>query len=89
MEHSVRHKQGGKVTIDNYSRAMAIRLQCTECMGWESDPKGCTANICPLFPFRGISKLNVRKFVQGKYSPVEGYNYALSKSGVSKYPSGG
>jgi len=34
-------------------RKLAIRLFCTECLGWGDDPATCTAPLCPLYPFRG------------------------------------
>ena len=43
----------GKFKTLNYTRRQAIRLFCTECMGWSDDPKTCTAPHCPLYPFRG------------------------------------
>ena len=43
----------GRVTIENYQRALAIRLHCTECLGFEGDPtKDCTSKLCALYPFR-------------------------------------
>ena len=48
-------RTAGKLkTIDNYvSRSKAIKLMCTECMGWDAHPNGCTDINCPLYPFRG------------------------------------
>ena len=37
------------------TRKTAIKLMCTECLGWEDNPETCTAPTCPLFPFRGKS----------------------------------
>lgn len=53
INHTIRHKDGGTVEIKNMTRNDAIRLMCTECMGWESLPKDCTSQFCPLFPYRG------------------------------------
>lgn len=52
MLHTVRTKDGGSKAI-NITRGKAIKLFCTECMGWEGDPKACTAKLCPLYPYRG------------------------------------
>ena len=52
ITHTVRAKDGGTVTFKNYTRAMADRIGCTECLGWEGDPKDCTSPLCPHFPFR-------------------------------------
>lgn len=56
--HTVRHKDGGTVTINNYIRSKAIKLMCSECMGFDENPKNCTDNRCPLFPFRGLLRAN-------------------------------
>lgn len=53
MTHTIRHGDGGTIEIKNYTRTLAIKLMCSECMGFESDVKGCTDFKCPLFPFRG------------------------------------
>jgi hypothetical protein len=54
MEHEIRTKSGSKVMIKNLTRSMAIKLQCTECLGFgEAHPKECTDKLCPLFPYRG------------------------------------
>jgi hypothetical protein len=42
------------VTIAPYNRALAMKLMCTECLGFEADPRSeCTSPLCPLYPFRG------------------------------------
>lgn len=53
--HTVRHKDGGTLTLDGYTRGMAIKLACTECMGFEAHPKDCTSELCPLYPFRRLT----------------------------------
>jgi hypothetical protein len=50
--HTIRTKDGGKRTL-SYGRKKAIQLLCTECLGWETNPKDCTSPLCPVFPFRG------------------------------------
>lgn len=57
MKHTVKTKDYGTtkkvVDIDNYARARAIKAFCTECLGFEENPRDCTAKTCPLYPFRG------------------------------------
>jgi len=52
VTHTIRTKSGRTKSL-TYGRKDAIRLFCTECMGWEGDPKECTSPLCPLYPFRG------------------------------------
>ena len=43
----------GRVTITPYTRGLAIRAHCTECMGHVSDPTTeCSSPNCALYPFR-------------------------------------
>lgn len=52
--HTIRARDGGTVEVDGYTRGRAIKLFCTECLGWgEVHPKDCTDTLCPLFPYRG------------------------------------
>ena len=51
--HTVRAMKGGTVKFENYTRGLAIKLMCTECLGWGDSPRDCTSPLCPLFPFRG------------------------------------
>ena len=62
-KHTVRHRDGGVIEVDNYSPTKAIKLFCSECMGWEAN-KGqtlketiadCPATKCPLYALRGAS----------------------------------
>jgi len=55
-KHTVRTKEQGYITL-SLSRARAIKLMCTECMGWETNPKECTDPHCPLFLYRGRTTL--------------------------------
>lgn len=55
VSHTIRTRDGGTLTM-RYSRKMAILLCCTECLGWEQDPKDCTSLMCPLWPFRGVTR---------------------------------
>ena len=49
----VRTKAGTIKTVKNVNRKLAIKLMCTECMGWETNPEECTSKHCPLYSFRG------------------------------------
>lgn len=61
MPHTIRQPNGRTATLKNYvSRKTAIRLYCCECLGWETNPKNCTATMCPLFPFRGRTRAGQR-----------------------------
>lgn len=54
MKHTVRTDKldgTGRVEIDPYTRGKAIRLHCTECMGF-ADPATCTSPNCALYPYR-------------------------------------
>jgi hypothetical protein len=52
--HTVRGYGGGEpVEMQGLTRARAIKLHCTECMGWECHPKECTSPLCALYPYRG------------------------------------
>ena len=55
-EHTVRTNKPdgtGRVTLSPYTRGLAIKLHCTECLGHEGDPKkDCTSPNCALYPFR-------------------------------------
>lgn len=52
---NIRTKAGGeKQLIVNKSKA--IKIFCTECMGWEAHPNECTSINCALYPWRGKSR---------------------------------
>lgn len=53
LSHTVRARSGEKITIEGITRGRAIKLFCTECLGWEDNPADCTDQLCPLFPYRG------------------------------------
>lgn len=53
-QHTVRTRDGGTVTL-TVNRGAAIKLMCTECLGWDTHPRDCTAKLCPLYPFRGLT----------------------------------
>ena len=58
FSHTIRHKDGGTITIKNYSITKAVRLNCSECCGFEDDPRKCPDKLCPLFPFKDYTMLN-------------------------------
>ena len=58
FSHTIRHKDGGTITIKNYSMAKAIKLHCSWCMGYEDDPRKCPDHLCPLYPYRGFTTAN-------------------------------
>jgi len=54
--HSIRSKNGDLVRVAPYGRMKAIKVFCTECLGWDGHAKtDCTAPNCPLYPYRGKS----------------------------------
>ena len=50
--HTIRTADGGTITTE-LNRGKAIKAMCTECMGFETNPKECTSKLCPLYPWRG------------------------------------
>lgn len=58
LSHTVRHRDGGQITISGFTRGKAIKLMCSECMGFEGDPKECSDKKCPLYPYRGSTLAN-------------------------------
>lgn len=38
-------------------RKGAIEAHCVECLGWEDNPASCTEKLCPLYPWRGSTRL--------------------------------
>lgn len=53
-KHKIRTKSGKLLELE-LSRALAIKIHCTECMGYEGNPKECGIEECALYPFRGKS----------------------------------
>ena len=53
--HTFKTRDGGTRTA-RITRSLAIKLMCTECLGFESNPRDCTAVTCPLYPFRGLTR---------------------------------
>jgi len=50
--HTVRTADGGTKEVKNLTRTLAVKMLCTECLGFEGDPKECTSPMCPVWPFR-------------------------------------
>ena len=74
MKHTIRQKDYGVrgnrvVDVDNYTRGLAIKIFCSECLGHEDHPKDCTAPMCPLYPFRGKS---LKAWQEGRCTPEVG-----------------
>ena len=65
-EHTVQHKDGRTVTIKNYTVKKAILLRCSECEGFENDPRKCAEKLCPLWPFRGYTSKNRVRYDEEK-----------------------
>jgi hypothetical protein len=61
VKHSNTHKDKTLVEIDSYTRGRAIKVFCTECEGWEGNVRDCTAETCPLFPYRGRTTLTIKR----------------------------
>ena len=73
VTHVVRYR-GGTATLEGYTRSLAIKAFCFECMGWDCNPKQtCTSTLGPLFPFRGGRvQLDKRSVVVDEPSDEEG-----------------
>lgn len=53
VKHTVRTADGGLTTIEPYPRGLSIKVMCSECLGWEGNPKAeCASPLCPLYPYR-------------------------------------
>ncbi len=54
LTHTIKTPSGEPAEIQRYNRTRAIKAMCSECMGWQGNPKDeCVDALCPLFPFRG------------------------------------
>lgn len=58
--HTIHIRDGGTKTL-NITRDLAIKLFCTECLGYETHPKDCTSKFCPLYPYRGKTQCGFSK----------------------------
>ena len=52
VTHTVKSNRNTDVVIPGYTRGLAIKLFCTACMGFETNPSSCASPNCALFPFR-------------------------------------
>ena len=56
ITHTVRTPTGTK-TIQKLTKSMAIKLHCTECMGFQTaEVARCTSPMCALYPFRRATR---------------------------------
>lgn len=60
INHVLRTKDGGTRHFARYGRKLAIAAMCTECLGWDDNPRDCTAPMCPLFPYRARTQATLR-----------------------------
>lgn len=58
--HTVRGAYGNVIEL-TLNRGKAIKVHCTECMGFESSPVDCESKLCALWPFRGKSMAAYKK----------------------------
>ena len=86
FSHTVGHKDGGTITIKNYSIFKAVKLKCSDCCGFESDPRECIDKLCPLWPFRGYTIANRTRAKYAAPTPerVQKMRDALAKSRAAK-----
>ena len=57
MIHTIRATDGTTIDVADYTRGKAIKLFCSECLGWATHSKECENTTCPLFVFRGQCRL--------------------------------
>ena len=89
VEHAVRTKDGGTILIKNLTRTTAIKLQCGECMGWDTLPADCTDAKCPLFPFRGRTlRANRAEVAKSAKAPMTAEHKAKMRAGLQKRSGG-
>ena len=82
-KHKIRSAEGSGEMIDVELTPMkAIKAMCTECMGFEDHPKNCTAVSCPLFPYRGQTRLAWPKPEVGE----EDLRFYVKVDGVERGP---
>ena len=86
FSHTVGHKDGGTITIKNYSIFKAVKLKCSDCCGFESDPRKCIDKLCPLWPFRDYTIANRTRAKYAAPTPerVQKMRDALAKSRAAK-----
>lgn len=65
--HTVRMGDGTQKEIPRYTRVVAMKIFCTECMGFQVAEVGrCTDTECPLFPFRKATRITQGRGFQDK-----------------------
>lgn len=53
IKHNIRSNRKNGIRKVNLTPSKAIKFQCIECMGFKKSlVKGCTDQLCPLYPFR-------------------------------------
>lgn len=77
IKHKIKSKYGGLIEV-NLTRNRAIKAMCTECCGWESDPKDCPSIECPVYPWRGKILLAYKKPLQSESKPETGVSEPTS-----------
>jgi hypothetical protein len=63
VEQEVRDRNGRLLRV-RLNKSRAIRAFCTECLGWATHPRECTATHCPLYAWRGA--FNPAKGAKGR-----------------------
>ena len=64
IKHMIR-TFNGKRTV-SLTPIKAIRLHCIECMGFQvGEIEGCTAPLCPLFPYRMGNNPSLKGMTRG------------------------
>ena len=54
-------RDDGKIVESKGSPWTCIRVFCTECMKYDTDPKHCKNGLCPLYPWRGQSYIGLKR----------------------------
>ncbi len=58
IKHTILTKNGKAKSL-LLTRGKAIKIHCTECCGYELNPKDCEIENCALYPFRGKSMAGI------------------------------
>lgn len=70
IKHSVRSNIGTFIDVD-INKGRAIKIMCTECMGYKENPDECTDFHCPLFPFKKKTRIAFVRKVKDEVEEVE------------------
>lgn len=58
VNHEIMTMERKPVIVEGLTPKLAIKIFCTQCFGYEGNPKKlCTSKNCPLFPFRGQTRV--------------------------------